>query len=105
MIAAGMPESYVEYLMGQSPDTYNDIQSKGVEFLRNQYAKADLRIHTKTEETAYETLARLARQLGKEPTKAFNKDYFSEPHRIMVSQQDTENAQFILAKLRELANS
>jgi len=107
-MSAGMAEPYVQYTMGHVIDTYNDVQSKGVEFLRNEYRKADLRVRPKTEETAFETLARLARQLGKDPERVLNRDCFAEPHRIMaVGDRNNERdyAQIILAKLKELANS
>ena len=100
-----MPDSIAEYMMGRSPDTYNDIQSKGVEFLRSEYVKANIRIRPKAEETAFETLARLARQLSQDPDKVLNKTAFSEPHRIVVDQSGAEKqyANIILEKLKELA--
>ncbi len=107
LIAAGVPESYVDYMMGHTVDTYHDIQSKGVEFLRGVYAKGGVSIRPKTQQTAYEILASLAKQLGKDPDKVLIKESFSEPHRALADQQATENeyARIILTKLKELANS
>jgi site-specific recombinase XerD len=47
LMALGVQSDYVDYMMGHTVDTYHDIQSKGVEFLRNIYARADLRIKPK----------------------------------------------------------
>ena len=42
--ALGVDTDYVDYKMGHVVDTYHDIQSKGVEFLRENYARAGLYI-------------------------------------------------------------
>jgi site-specific recombinase XerD len=47
LMAQGVQSDYIDYMMGHTIDTYHDIQSKGVEFLRNTYARADLRIKPK----------------------------------------------------------
>jgi len=43
-MALGIQGDYVDCMMGHTVDTYHDIQSKGVEFLRGLYANADIRI-------------------------------------------------------------
>jgi hypothetical protein len=80
---------------------------KGDEFLRNVYAKAELSILAKTKQTAYEILASLSKQLGKDPGKVLVDESFSETERTITSHQATENecTMVILAKLKELANS
>ncbi len=42
MKALGVDTDYVDYMMGHVVDTCHDIQSKGVEFLRDMYARAGL---------------------------------------------------------------
>ena len=44
LMALGVQSDYVDYMMGHTVDTYHDIQSKGIEFLRNVYASAGLSI-------------------------------------------------------------
>ncbi|MGO9644475.1 MAG: tyrosine-type recombinase/integrase [Candidatus Bathyarchaeia archaeon] len=47
LMALGVQSDYVDYMMGHTISTYHDIQSKGIEFLRNIYARSDLRIKPK----------------------------------------------------------
>ena len=44
MISKGIPEQAVDYMMGYVTDTYTRIQSLGIEWLREQYQKANLTI-------------------------------------------------------------
>jgi hypothetical protein len=46
-MALGIQPDYADFMLGHTISTYHDIQSKGVEFLRNIYARADLRIKPK----------------------------------------------------------
>lgn len=43
-----IPTDYIEYMMGHTISTYNDIKMKGVEFLRNLYASSGLSIRPRT---------------------------------------------------------
>jgi len=42
LLALGVQPDYVDYMMGYTIDTYHDVQSKGIEFLRGIYAVANL---------------------------------------------------------------
>jgi integrase len=42
-----IPTDYIEYMMGHTVSTYNNIQMKGIEFLRNLYASSGLSIQPK----------------------------------------------------------
>jgi len=107
LVAAGVPESHANYMAGHVTDTYNQVQSLGVEKLRQVYSKAGLSIRPRVQQTAYEILAALAKQMGKDPEKVLVKESFLEPHRTVISHDDNEReyARIILAKLRELASS
>ena len=35
-----IPTDYIEYIMGHTISTYHDIEMKGIDFLRSEYAKA-----------------------------------------------------------------
>ena len=48
LIARGVPSDYVDYMMGHTVDTYHDIQSLGIDRLRQTYASADLKIRART---------------------------------------------------------
>ena len=107
LVAAGIPESYVDFWMGHLRDTYNTIESKGVEFQRDLYAKAGLNLRPKIQQTAYDILAALAKQLGKDPEKVLVRDSFSEAHRTVIDGNYTEQdyARIILERIRALASS
>ncbi len=56
MESAGVKSDYIEYMMGHTVSTYHDIQSKGVDFLRNVYANSNLRIRPKATITQNEMI-------------------------------------------------
>src|SRR3990170_3537933 len=43
-----IPTDYIEYMMGHTISTYNDIRMKGIEYLRNLYAASGLSVRPKT---------------------------------------------------------
>ncbi|HEV2119338.1 MAG TPA: site-specific integrase [Candidatus Bathyarchaeia archaeon] len=103
---ARMPMSLIQYTMGHVTDTYHQVQSKGVEYMRNEYAKAGFSLRPKTPQTRLEILENFAQSLGFDTSKV--KAAFSEPHRIVAISEPSEEklyAEYILAKLKELSNS
>jgi N12 class adenine-specific DNA methylase len=56
-------------MMGHRQSTYLDIQSRGVEFLRAIYSKADLTLKPKPTVGEEETLRNMIRALGYEAVK------------------------------------
>ena len=48
MSAAKIDTEIINYFMGHTIDTYEDVQSLGIETLRNLYASAGLAIRPKT---------------------------------------------------------
>jgi hypothetical protein len=93
MESAGVKSDYVEYMMGHTVDTYHDIQSKGVEFLRNVYATAGLSIAPQQKGWELDALKAFARELGLEPKRVLTETAFAEPHRTYVASEDREQAQ------------
>jgi hypothetical protein len=92
-MALGVNSDYVDYMMGHTVDTYHDIQSKGVEFLRNAYATAGLSIAPKQKGWELDALKAFARGLGLEPEKVLTEAAFAEPHRAYATSEDREQAQ------------
>ena len=92
-MALGVNSDYIDYMMGHTIDTYHDIQSNGIEFLRNTYSTAGLSIAPKAKGWELDALKAFARGLGLEPEKVLTKDAFSEPHRVYATQEDREQAQ------------
>ena len=78
MIALGVQEAYVDYMMGHIPDTYHDIQSLGIEKLRSIYAAAGLAIRPKTQHSKLETIKEMIRALGENPEQILNRDALAQ---------------------------
>jgi len=93
LMALGVQSDYIDYMMGHTVDTYHDIQSKGIEFLRNVYATAGLSIAPKPKGWELDALKAFARGLGLEPEKVLTQAAFAEPHRAYATSEDREQAQ------------
>jgi site-specific recombinase XerD len=93
LMALGVQADYVDYMMGHTVDTYHDIQSKGIEFLRNVYATAGLSIMPKPKGWELDALKAFARGLGLEPEKVLTQAALTEPHRTYATPEDREQAQ------------
>jgi hypothetical protein len=101
LIALGLPSDYADYMMGHTVDTYHDIQSKGVEFLRDVYARSGLSIQPRAQETKLQMAATFMRSIGMDPEKVLVRDAFGEPHRIITTQDpDTYHAKILLEALK-----
>jgi len=93
LMALGVQPDYIDYMMGHTVDTYHDIQSKGIQFLRNIYATAGLSIEPKKKGWELEALKTFARGLGLQPEKVLVQSEFAEPHRAFATPEDREDAQ------------
>jgi hypothetical protein len=92
-MALSVQPDYIDYMMGHTVDTYHDIQSKGIEFLRNIYATAGLSIAPKQKGWELDALKAFARGLGLEPEKVLIQSELIEPHRVYATSEDREQAQ------------
>jgi integrase len=79
-----IPTDYIEYMMGHTISTYNDIKMKGVEFLRNLYASSGLSIKPKTRMSKLDQLKIFVESLGFNPNEVLSKDALAMPHRTVV---------------------
>ena len=93
LMALAVQTDYVEYMMGHTVSIYNDVQSKGIEFLRNVYASAGLSIRPKPKGWELDALKAFARGLGLEHEKILTQAALAEPHRIQASPEDHDQAQ------------
>jgi site-specific recombinase XerD len=93
LMASSVQADYVDYMMGHTVDTYHDIQSKGIEFLRNVYASAGLSIAPKPKGWELDALKAFARGLGLEPEKVLTQAAFAEPHRTYATADERQQAQ------------
>src|SRR2546422_4416800 len=94
-------------LLGHRSSTYRDIRSKGVEFLRDIYNKADLRISKQPREAEYKRkfTTQILRSLGVNPENYLPQHQTTaEPHRICAALKDEDNYE-LPAVLKALKDS
>ena len=56
LLALGVQPDYVDCMMGHTIDTYHDVQSKGIEFLRGIYTAANLTLEPRQKLTKLDQL-------------------------------------------------
>ena len=88
MEAAGVKTDYVEYMMGHKRDTYHDIESLGIDKLRNIYASANLSIRHRTSIAKLDLIREFAKNLGVNP-----ENVHVEPDTKYVDPLDREKAE------------
>jgi integrase len=79
-----IPTDYIEYMMGHTISTYNDVKMKGIDFLRNLYASSGLSIKPKTKLTKLERVKMFAESLGLNPDEIFSKEALTAPHITVI---------------------
>lgn len=101
LVAAGVPESHADYFMGHVTDTYNQVQSLGVDKLRDSYAKGQLCIRPQSQQSLTKTLIDLIHAAGKDPSKYLSGEALREPHRLSPTPEtvDQRNARILLSEL------
>ena len=104
MLALGAQPDYVDYFMGHTVSTYHDIQSLGIDKLRNIYSAAGLAIRQKTQISKVETLKEIIRALGMNPEQLLTRDALTQGAATHKTQQDLENHQLTLlaSQLKQL---
>ncbi len=91
LIALGVQSDYVDYMMGHVVDTYNDIQSKGIEFLRNIYNAAGLAIKAKLKVSKIDALKEIIRAWGMNPEQLLTRNALAEG--AITKQEDVTDHQ------------
>jgi hypothetical protein len=104
MLALGVQPDYVDYMMGHTVDTYHDIQSLGIDKLRNIYQAAGLTIIPKTKISKVDALKEIIRAWGMNPEQMLTKDALAEGAVTHVNPEDIENHQLVVLsnQLKEL---
>jgi site-specific recombinase XerD len=74
MGAAKVDPEVIKYMMGKTIDTYESIQSLGIETLRNTYVSAGIAIRSKTKANKIEQLKEILRSWGENPEEILTKD-------------------------------
>jgi len=83
-------------MMGHTVDTYHDIQSIGIDRLRNAYASSGLAIRQKTNISKVEALKEIIRAWGMNPEQLLSRDALSDGATTHKNQEDLENRQLII---------
>ena len=81
--------------MGKTIDTYEDVQSLGIETLRNLYTAANLTIRSKTQANKIEQLKEIIRAWGENPEEILTRDALMRGN-ITETQEQTQNHQLSL---------
>jgi len=93
LMALGVQPDYVDYMMGHTVDIYHDIQSLGVEKLRNVYASSGLAIRPKTKTSKIDLIKEYIRALGVNPEEVLTREALSQPAATVITPQDREDYQ------------
>ena len=92
MSATKVDTEIIQYMMGHTIDTYEDVQSLGIETLRNLYISAGLTIRPKTQVNRIEQLKEIIRAWGQNPEEILTKDALMRGN-ITETQEQTQNHQ------------
>jgi len=102
--ALGVQSDYVDYMMGHTVSVYNDIQSLGVEKLRNVYAAAGFSIKPKTKVSKIDALKEIIRAWGMNTKQVLTREALTQGAAVCITPQHRENhdLQVLSQTLREL---
>jgi site-specific recombinase XerD len=96
LLSLGVQPDYVDYMMGHTVDTYHDIQSIGIDVLRNAYAASGLAIRCKTNVSKVEALKEIIRAWGMNPEQLLTRDALAEGAVTHRNIEDFENRQLAI---------
>ena len=103
MSAVKLDSEIINYMMGHTVDTYEDVQSLGVETLRNMYSSAGLAIRPKTQANRITQLKEIIRAWGQNPEEILTRDALLRGNITETSDQTQNHQLSILAEqLKEL---
>jgi site-specific recombinase XerD len=93
LLALGVQPDYVDYMMGHTVDTYHDIQSIGIDKLRNVYEASGLAIRRKTQVNKIEAIKEIIRAYGMNPEQILTRDALNDGAITYKTADDCENHQ------------
>ena len=86
-------DEIIKYMMGKTIDTYEDVQSLGIETLRNLYAAAGLAIRPKTKVNRIEQLKEIIRAWGENPEEILSKDILFRSNQTVQTDEQIHSHQ------------
>jgi site-specific recombinase XerD len=103
MSASKLDSEIIKYFMGKTIDTYEDVQSLGIETLRNLYVSAGLAIRPKTQVNRIEHFKEILRAMGENPEEVLSKDALMRGNITELPEQSQNRQLSVLAmQLKEL---
>jgi hypothetical protein len=97
MSASKIDGEIIKYFMGKTIDTYEDVQSLGIETLRNLYSAANLSIRPKTQMNRIDQLREIIRAWGENPEEILSKDALIRGNTTETTKQIQNHQLSILA--------
>jgi hypothetical protein len=85
-----IPTDYIEYMMGHTISTYNDIKMKGIEYLRNLYSSSGLSIRPKTKINKIDRIKMFVESLGLNPHEILSREALVRPHRTVIDPEQKQ---------------
>ena len=104
MSTAKIDSEIIEYMMGHTINTYTDVQSLGIETLRNMYSAAGLAIRSKTQTNKIEQLKEIIRAWGENPEEILSQDALMRGNITETSEQATNHQLSILSRATQTSN-
>jgi site-specific recombinase XerD len=98
MSASKLDSEIINYFMGHTVDTYEDVQSLGVETLRNLYTTAGLAIRPKTQANRIDQLKEIIRAWGENPEELLTRDALMRGNITETSEQAQNHQLSLLAE-------
>jgi site-specific recombinase XerD len=103
MSASRIDSEIIKYFMGKTIDTYEDVQSLGIETLRNLYTSAGLAIRPKTQVNRIEQLKEIIRAWGQNPEEILSRDALMRGNITELPEQTQNHQLSVLAdQLKQL---
>ena len=99
MSAAKIDDEIKEYMMGHTISTYEDVQSLGIETLRNLYTSAGIAIRPKTAINRIEQLREIIRAWGENPEEILSKDALIRGNQTVT---EDHQAKLLASELKNL---
>ncbi len=85
-----IPIDYVEYWMGHTISTYDDVRMKGIDYMRNLYTQSGLTIRPKTKLSHIQQLKMMIEAWGMNPNEILSKDALASPHRTIMEAEERQ---------------
>ncbi len=86
--------------MAHTVDTYHDIQSLGIDKLRNFYSASGLAIRPKTQVSKVEALKEIIRAWGMNPEQILTQGALAEGTTTYKNQEELENHQLTVLSIQ-----